>query len=169
MVDRLAKFLGGAIIPATNEKKAPYMRILLVEDEEKLSQTLAQNMRDEGFAVDTVLNGIEGMEMASQFSYDLMILDIMLPGMTGTQLLQKVRAQNKETPILMLTAMDSVQDKVKHFEAGAISWRNPVHRRDHSGGISQVDRKRSFIGASFPGCQGCATKRRRCSQSHHGD
>jgi heavy metal response regulator len=95
------------------------MRILLVEDEEKLSQTLAQNMRSEGFAVDTALNGIDGMEMAAQCAYDLMILDILLPGLTGTHLLQKIRARNHETPVLMLTAMDSVQDKVKHFEAGA--------------------------------------------------
>ena len=91
------------------------MRILLVEDEEKLSQTLAQNMRAEGFAVDTVLNGIDGMEMAAQYSYDLLILDILLPGMTGTQLLQKVRARNREIPILVLTAMDSVSGQGKTF------------------------------------------------------
>src|SRR5580693_4980591 len=95
------------------------MRILLVEDGEKLSQTLAQNFRAEGFAVDVALNGTDGMEMAAGYAYDLLILDILLPGLDGTQLLQKVRARNRETPVLMLTAMDSLQDKVKHFEAGA--------------------------------------------------
>jgi len=95
------------------------MRILLVEDESKLVQALADNLKTEGFAVDTALNGIDGMEMVASYAYDLIILDIMLPGLDGSQLLQKVRARNREVPVLMLTAKDSVQDKVKYFEAGA--------------------------------------------------
>ena len=95
------------------------MRILLIEDEEKLIRTLARNLKDEGFAVDTALNGIEGLEMAVSCTYDLIILDILLPGLDGTQVLQRLRARNREVAVLMLTAKDSVQDKVKHFEAGA--------------------------------------------------
>lgn len=95
------------------------MRILLIEDEEKLAQTLARNLKAEGFAVDTVGNGIEGLEMAAGCAYDLIVLDILLPGLDGTQILQKLRERNREVPVLMLTAKDSIRDKVKHFEAGA--------------------------------------------------
>ncbi|MDR3560875.1 MAG: response regulator transcription factor [Negativicutes bacterium] len=95
------------------------MRILLVEDEAKLVRTLADNLKAEGFAVDIATNGTEGMELAASCAYDLAILDIMLPGLDGTQLLQKIRARSRELPVLMLTAKDSVQEKVRHFELGA--------------------------------------------------
>jgi DNA-binding response OmpR family regulator len=95
------------------------MRILLVEDEAKLVQALAANLKTEGYAVDTASNGIDGMGLAAGCAYDLIILDIMLPGVDGSQLLQKIRARNREVPVLMLTAKDSVQDKVRHFELGA--------------------------------------------------
>jgi len=95
------------------------MRILLIEDEEKLAQATARNLKAEGFAVDTAANGNDGMELAASCAYDLVILDILLPGLDGTQVLQRIRARNREVPVLMLTAKDSVQDKVKHFEAGA--------------------------------------------------
>jgi heavy metal response regulator len=95
------------------------MRILLVEDEEKLARALAGNLKAEGFAVDISPNGIDGVEMAAVYAYDLLILDIMLPGLDGLRVLQKVRMRNKDVPVLMLTAKDSVQDKVRNFEAGA--------------------------------------------------
>jgi two-component system copper resistance phosphate regulon response regulator CusR len=95
------------------------MRILLIEDEEKLIQALVRNLKAEGFAIDTASNGVEGLELAASNAYDLIVLDIMLPGLDGSQVLQKIRARNREIPVLMLTAIDSVQDKVRHFEAGA--------------------------------------------------
>jgi heavy metal response regulator len=95
------------------------MRILLVEDEEKLARTLSGNLKAEGFAVDIALNGIDGVELAAVYAYDLLILDIMLPGLDGFRVLQKVRMRNREVPVLMLTAKDSVQEKVRNFEAGA--------------------------------------------------
>jgi DNA-binding response OmpR family regulator len=95
------------------------MRILLVEDEEKLAEATARSLKVEGFAVDVALDGADGMERAAGLAYDLIILDIMLPGLDGSQVLQKIRARNREVPVLMLTAKDSVQDKVKHFEMGA--------------------------------------------------
>lgn len=95
------------------------MRILLVEDEEKLANLWASNLKAEGFAVDIALTGTDGMEMTLSHAYDLIVLDIMLPGLDGTQVLKRVREHNKETPVLMLTARDSIQDKVRHFEAGA--------------------------------------------------
>ncbi len=95
------------------------MRIILIEDDEKLVQSLARNLKAEGFAVDIALNGVEGLEMIAGCSYDLIVLDILMPGLDGTQVLQRVRARNREVPILMLTARDSVRDKVQHFEMGA--------------------------------------------------
>lgn len=95
------------------------MRILFVEDEIKLAQALSDNLKSEGFSVDLALNGVDGLKLATSYSYDILVLDIMLPGMTGTELLQDIRIRNRDIPILMLTASDSIQDKVKHFESGA--------------------------------------------------
>jgi two-component system copper resistance phosphate regulon response regulator CusR len=95
------------------------MLILLVEDEEKLSTIWAANLKAEGFAVDIALTGPLAVEMAFGCAYDLVVLDIMLPGLDGTQVLQRIRERNREIPVLMLTARDSVQDKIKNFEAGA--------------------------------------------------
>lgn len=95
------------------------MRILLIEDEEKLATVWASNLKAEGFAVDMALTGTDGVEIATGNTYDLIILDIMLPGLDGTQVLKRIRERNREIPVLMLTARDSIKDKVKHFEAGA--------------------------------------------------
>jgi DNA-binding response OmpR family regulator len=95
------------------------MRILLVEDEEKLSGIIANSLRAEGFAVDIAKDGELGLEMATFFSYDAIILDIMMPKLDGTAVLGEIRKKNKNVPIIMLTAKDSVADKVKHMDAGA--------------------------------------------------
>jgi DNA-binding response OmpR family regulator len=95
------------------------MRVLLIEDEEKLSDTVARNLKAEGFSVDVANNGAKGMELAVSYAYDLILLDILLPNLDGAQVLEKIRARNREVPVLMLTAKDSVQDKVKLFELGA--------------------------------------------------
>jgi len=95
------------------------MRILLIEDEEKLSGAVSRGLKAEGFAVDTASDGNKGMELAVSFAYDLILLDILLPGMDGSQVLQRIRARNREVPVIMLTAKDCVQDKVQHFELGA--------------------------------------------------
>ena len=95
------------------------MRILLIEDEEKLAHIWAAKLKVEGFTIDIAVNGLNGVEMTFGCAYDLIVLDIMLPGLDGTQVLRKIRERNREIPVLMLTARDSVQDKVAHFEAGA--------------------------------------------------
>ena len=95
------------------------MNILLVEDEQKLANSLANNLRSEGFAVDLAFNGESGKDHALTYAYDLIILDVMLPVIDGSEVLKIIRAKNRNVPILMLTARDSVQDKVKFFEAGA--------------------------------------------------
>ena len=95
------------------------MRILLVEDEEKVSSFVARGLMAERFAVDVVADGQAGLEMATTYSYDLVILDLMLPKMDGTQVLRRLRTLNTHVPVLILTARDAVEDKVGNFEAGA--------------------------------------------------
>ena len=96
-----------------------FMRILLVEDEKKVADIVARGLKAERYAVDVVHDGINGSEMANAYDYDLAILDLMLPGMNGTELLGKIRRKNPQIPILILTARDCMDDKVKNFEAGA--------------------------------------------------
>src|SRR6202167_894196 len=95
------------------------MRILLVEDEKKVADIVARGLKAERYAVDVVHDGQSGWEMASAYDYDLAILDLMLPGLSGTELLEKIRRKNQQVPILILTARDAMSDKVKNFEAGA--------------------------------------------------
>lgn len=95
------------------------MRILLVEDEPKVSGFVARGLEAEGYAVDVCADGKEGEEMASAFSYDLIILDLMLPKMDGREVLQRVRRNDTCVPVLILTARDALEDKVRLFECGA--------------------------------------------------
>ena len=95
------------------------MRILLVEDEAKVSSFVARGLMAERFAVDVIADGQAGLELATTYHYDLVILDLMLPKMDGTQVLRRLRSQNVNVPVLILTARDAVADKVGNFEAGA--------------------------------------------------
>jgi len=97
----------------------PPMRTLVVEDEQKVADFVARGLRAERFDVDVANDGLVGWEMASGTHYDLIILDLMLPGMNGTELLRRLRGQGGTVPVLVLTARDSIDDKVEHFEAGA--------------------------------------------------
>lgn len=95
------------------------MRILLVEDEQKVSRFVARGLTAESFAVDAATDGLAGLELATSYNYDLIVLDLMLPGLSGTELLRQIRQTDHRVPILVLTARDSVADKVQHLEAGA--------------------------------------------------
>jgi heavy metal response regulator len=95
------------------------MRILLVEDEHKLATFIARGLTTERFAVDVASDGARGLELATTYHYDLIILDLMLPGMDGTEVLRRIRSTNSTVPVLILTAKDAVADKVGNFEAGA--------------------------------------------------
>ena len=95
------------------------MRILLVEDEKKVADIIVRGLKAERFAVDVCHDGPSGWEAADTYNYDLIILDLMLPGLTGTEILLKIRQKNSLVPILILTARDSMADKVKNFETGA--------------------------------------------------
>lgn len=95
------------------------MRILLVEDEKKVADMVARGLKAERFAVDVAGDGLNGWDMAGAYDYDLIILDLMLPGLNGTELLRRIRRNNQQVPILVLTARDATTEKVQNFEAGA--------------------------------------------------
>jgi heavy metal response regulator len=95
------------------------MRILMVEDEEKVSRFVVKGLTAERFAVDLARDGKSGWELAQTYQYDLIILDLMLPGLTGGDVLHRIRRSKSQVPVLVLTARDSLSDKVEHFEAGA--------------------------------------------------
>ncbi len=95
------------------------MRILLIEDEKKVADIIVRGLKAERFAVDVAHDGSGGWELSSAYEYDLVILDLMLPGLSGGHILQKIRSKNQQVPILVLTACDGMTDKVKSFEAGA--------------------------------------------------
>ncbi|MGO9611289.1 MAG: response regulator transcription factor, partial [Verrucomicrobiia bacterium] len=95
------------------------MRLLLIEDERKVADAIVRGLRAERFAVDVTSDGDSGWEMASNIDYDLIILDLMLPGLNGTELLRRLRRKGSKAPVLVLTARDATKDKVENFEAGA--------------------------------------------------
>src|SRR5215472_15316734 len=95
------------------------MRLLLIEDEKKVADFVARGLRAERFAVDVAFDGISGWDLASTVDYDLIILDLMLPGLGGTELLKRLRQKGKNAAVLVLTARDGTTDKVTNFEAGA--------------------------------------------------
>ena len=95
------------------------MRILTVEDEKKVAAFIKKGLEEETYAVDIATDGEEGLYLGEQNQYDLIILDLMLPKINGLDILSSLRSQNIETPILLLTAKDSVEDKVEGLNQGA--------------------------------------------------
>lgn len=95
------------------------MKILIVEDEHKTGEYLRQGLREAGFMVDLSRDGTDGLHQALEESYDLVILDVMLPGMDGWQVLQGIRKRGLQMPVLFLTARDQIEDRVKGLELGA--------------------------------------------------
>lgn len=94
------------------------MRLLVVEDNERLLDSLADYLSDEGYTVDRAMDGEEGLYKAREWDYDLIILDVMLPVIDGWTVLEKLR-KLKTTPVIMLTARDEVQDRIKGLDSGA--------------------------------------------------
>jgi DNA-binding response OmpR family regulator len=95
------------------------MRVLFVEDSKRLQQTVGTALRRAGFAVDVSGDGAEGLWLAETNDYDALVLDIMLPGLDGLALLRRLRAQGRKTHVLLLTARDTVPDRVQGLRAGA--------------------------------------------------
>jgi two-component system response regulator PhoP len=124
------------------------MRILLVEDEAPLRETLAARLKREGFAVDAASDGEEGQYMGREVPFDLAIIDLGLPKLSGMDLVRDLRAQQKKVPILILTARDAVEDRVAGLNAGAdiylaglvdlealLARIHALFRRDRAGGF----------------------------------
>ncbi len=95
------------------------MRVLVVEDEQKINRTVCQALREEAYAVDSASDGDEGEELALVNQYDLIILDLLLPKKLGVAVCRSLREQGSTTPILMLTAKDTVEDRVQGLDSGA--------------------------------------------------
>ena len=95
------------------------MKILIVEDEKKISDYIRQGLSEAGYVVDTARNGLDGRHLAMTDDFDLLILDVMLPDIDGWQILKALRQAGRKTPVLFLTARDSVADRVKGLDLGA--------------------------------------------------
>lgn len=95
------------------------MRILVVEDERKLADVLKRGLAEHGHAVDLAHDGETGLQLAEQEPYDLIVLDVMLPGLSGLALCRQLRARHRSMPVLMLTARDTVDDRVLGLDSGA--------------------------------------------------
>jgi len=97
---------------------ASAMRILVAEDDPVIADFLAQGLREAGYAVDVASTGTEGLRLASGVGYDAAVIDVMLPGLDGLSLIEQLRAKKVQTPVLILSARHSVDDRVKGLQAG---------------------------------------------------
>jgi two-component system OmpR family response regulator len=95
------------------------MRILLIEDDKRMSEIISRGLKESGFAVDIAGDGEEGFYLAKSETYDFIVLDILLPKMDGFEILSRIRSLGIKTPVLALTAKDSVEDRVKGLDMGA--------------------------------------------------
>lgn len=118
------------------------MRILLVEDDLRLQASLAEELRKAGYAVDVSGDGIEGLYYAEEFPIDLAIIDLGLPGMSGLELIRKLRAAERHFPVLILTARSEWQDKVSGLESGADDYlTKPFHPQELMARVSALIRR----------------------------
>jgi DNA-binding response OmpR family regulator len=95
------------------------MKVLIVEDSERLSRSLAQGLRKLGYTVDLTADGETGLDFAETYAYDVIVLDLMLPRLSGLEVLQRLRARGRGTHVLILSARDRVEDRVKGLRLGA--------------------------------------------------
>lgn len=95
------------------------MRILIVEDEVRLAQALGQIMKEQKYAADIVHNGMDGFDYAMSDQYDVVVLDVMLPGYSGFEVVKKMRVAKNATPVILLTAKDEISDKIQGLDCGA--------------------------------------------------
>lgn len=118
------------------------MRILLVEDEPVLRDQLANRLRQDGYAVDTAVDGEEGLFYAGEYPIDLAIVDVGLPKMSGLELISALRKQGKDVPVLILTARNKWQDKVEGLESGADDYlAKPFHYEELGARVKALIRR----------------------------
>jgi two-component system, OmpR family, copper resistance phosphate regulon response regulator CusR len=125
------------------------MRILLIEDDKKISAAVAKSLKAEGYAVDTAYDGIKGEELALMNDNDLIILDVMLPKQDGWTTCQNLRQQKTLTPILMLTALDDVNDRIRGLDSGADDYLvKPFHIGELLARIRSLTRRQTEVRAA---------------------
>lgn len=118
------------------------MRVLLVEDDKKLGELISAHLKKHGFITDHLVDGMDGLRWAMEGIYDVIILDRMLPGMDGLSILKKLREKNFLTPILMLTALYSLEEKVEGFQAGTDDYlAKPFEMEELSARIDALSRR----------------------------
>src|ERR1700739_1443171 len=100
-------------------REKPTMRVLIVEDEPEMAQLLAKGLREEQFEISLVRDGRSALEKSGETSFDVILLDVMLPKMDGLEVARQLRRREQETPVLMLTARDALSDIVSGLDAGA--------------------------------------------------
>src|SRR5437667_10184805 len=106
------------------------MRLLIVEDEPRMAALLQRGFAEEGYAADVVANGADSVIACSATEYDVVVLDVLLPDVDGFEVCHRLRQEGCWTPILMLTARDSVGDRVRGLDAGlTITWSSPLASR----------------------------------------
>jgi DNA-binding response OmpR family regulator len=126
------------------------MRILLIEDDKRLSASLSKSLRAEGFAVDVARDGVSGEELAKVNENDVIILDVMLPKQDGWTTCANLRREKILTPILMLTALDDVEDKIKGLDSGADDYLpKPFHLRELLARVRSLARRKTEVRVSI--------------------
>lgn len=119
------------------------MRLLVVEDEQTLCSSIAEGLRLDGYEVDTCQNGLDALELCSVEQFDLILLDLNLPGMDGMEVLRRLRKQDAETCVLILSARGQIQDKVAGLDAGANDYlTKPFHFEELEARIRSLTRRR---------------------------
>ena len=108
--------------PVEGERPAPHARVLLIEDEPGIVDFLRRGLEAEGFDVEAALDGLEGERLALSASHDAIVLDLMLPGRSGLEILDSLRQMTPRIPVLVLTARGEVEDRVQGLEAGAVDY-----------------------------------------------
>ncbi|MEV5650653.1 response regulator transcription factor [Nocardia sp. NPDC052254] len=98
------------------------MRVLVVEDEAPLAETVRRGLQQEGFVVEIAGNGLDGLWLATEYDFDVIVLDIMMPGLSGYEVLRRIRAQDVTTPVLMLTAKNGDHEEADALDMGADNY-----------------------------------------------
>lgn len=122
------------------------MKILIIEDNKDLVQVLSEGFAENGFTVDSAYDGIEGLHKIRNSDYDCIVLDIMLPGMDGYEVVEKAREEGKDIPVIMLTAKDNIEDRVEGLNRGADDYLvKPFDFRELVARINAVTRRRAEL------------------------
>lgn len=125
------------------------MKILLIEDEQKVSAFIKKGLEEQGYTVEVAYDGLMGIKLALEYEYDTIILDVILPGRNGYEVCAEIRSLKNEVPILMLTALGTMQDKIKGFDTGADDYLlKPFHFEELLARIKSLVRRR-MIAPSF--------------------